>query len=250
MTPTTLTLALGGEVPLDLFSQTMRHFEQLVDALSKEMGEGATVDWIIDELSAGSALITIRGESADPTVVERVGRAYVIIGQSLEEGKPIPYAPAIARAAENITKVLNGKITSIQFEAGTEVATVTAGVSTEQAAGLIGAFGAIEGRIETLTHRSWLGFTLYDFLHDRAIRCHLSADQADSVREAWGRRAIVRGWIRRDPVSGRPVTVNPVHSIEIVPEVDRGSYRLARGVAPAGNDEPSPEISIRRLRDA
>jgi hypothetical protein len=250
MTVNTLTLALGGEVPLDLFSQTIRHFQHLIELLSKEMGEGVAITWTVDELSAGSAVITIRGEAADPGVVERVGRAYTIIGQSLEEGKPIPYGPSVARAAENITKVLNGKITSIQFEAGSEVATVTAGVSVEQAAGLIGAFGSIEGRIETLTHRSWLGFTLYDFLNDRAIRCHLAPDQADSVREAWGRRAIVRGWVRRDPISGRPVAITPVHSIEVVPEVERGSYRRARGVAPAGPGEPSPEVAIRRLRDA
>ena len=250
MTLNTLTLALGGEVPLDLYAQTLRHFEHLIALLSKEMGEGVAIAWTVDDLVAGSATITIRGEAADPVAVERVGRAYTIIGQSLEEGKPIPYGPPIARAAENITKALNGKITSIQFEAGGEVATVTSGVSSEQAAGLIGAFGSIEGRIETLTHRSWLGFTLYDFLHDRAIRCHLHPDQADTVREAWDRRAIVRGWVRRDPTTGRPVAINPVHTIEIVPEVPRGSYRLARGIAPADPGEPSPEVAIRRLRDA
>lgn len=250
MTPPTRTLTLGGEVPLDLFSQTMRHFDQLVQALSKEMGDGIAVAWTVDELSSGSAVITIRGEADDPTVIERVGHAYMIVGQSLEEGRPIPYGPAITRPAENITNVLNGKITSVHFEAGTEVATVTAGVSVEQVAGVVGAFGSVEGRIETLTHRRWLGFMLYDCLNDRAIRCHLNPDQADSVREAWGRRAIVRGWIRLDPVSGRPVSLKPVRSIEIVPEVTPGSYRLARGVAPAGDNEPTPEVAIRRLRDA
>jgi hypothetical protein len=250
MTSNSLTLAMGGEVQLDLFSQTMRHFQHLIELLSKEMGEGVEVTWIVDELSAGSALISIRGETKDPRVVERVGRAYTIIGKSLEQGEPIPYGPSIARAAENITKVLNGKITSIQFEAGNDVATVTAGVSVEQAVGLLGSFGSIEGRIETLTHRSWLGFTLYDFLNDRAIRCHLGSDQIDIVRDAWDRRVIVRGWVRRDPVSGRPVMINPVHSIEIVPELGRGSYRLARAIAPAGPNEPSAEAAIRRLRDA
>jgi hypothetical protein len=250
MTLNRLTLAMGGDVPLDLFAETVRHFQHLIELLSKEMGEGVPVSWVIDELSAGSASITIRGEAADPGVVERVGRVYTIIGQSLEDGEPIPYGPSIARAAENITKVLDGKITSIQFDAGSDVATVTAGVSVEQAAGLIGAFGAIEGRIETLTHRSWLGFTLYDILNDRAIRCHLDPEQIDAVRAAWGHRAVVRGWVRRDPLSGRAVAINPVHSIEIVPEVARGSYHRARAIAPAGSNEPSPEVAIRRLRDA
>jgi hypothetical protein len=250
MTSSKLTLALGGDVPLELFAQTMRNFEHLIELLSKEMGEGLPVSWLVDDLSSGSATITIRGEAMDTEVIERVSRAYTIIGRSLEEGEPIPYAPSIARAAENITKVLNGKITSIQFEAGDEVATVTAGISSDQAVRLLGAFGSVEGRIETLSHRNWLGFMLYDFLNDRAIRCYLAPNQTEAVRNAWGRRAIVRGWVRRDPLSGRAVTINPVHSIEIVPEVERGSYRQARAVAPAGPDESSPEAAIRRLRDA
>jgi hypothetical protein len=246
---TTLTLAMSGDVPLDQFALTLERFQRLVDLLTQEVSRDASIDWIVDELIADNAVITIRGESEQPDAVDRVGRAYAVIGQSLEQHQPIPYSAQVSQAAESLADVLNGRITSIQFEAGNDIATITSGVPVVQAAGLLGAYGAVEGRVETLTSRRGLGFTLYDLLHDRAIRCHLEPDQADVVRDAWDRRVVVRGWVRRDPTSRRPVSINPVQSIELVPDVERGAYRRARAIAPARPNEPPPHVTIRRLRD-
>ncbi len=250
MKNTTLTLALGGDIPFDEFTRTMERFHRLVALLTQDLGGNAQISWTVDDLLIGSAVVSIRGEADQEDAVERIARAYAVIGESLEHNEPIPYSPHIVQAAKSLTKVLNGHITSIQFEAGGSVATVTSTVSVEQATGLIGAYGSIEGRVETLTSRRGLGFTLYDLLHDRAVRCHLQPEQADPVREAWDRRAIVSGWVRRDPTSGRPVMINPVHSIEIVPEVEPGSYRPARAIAPAIDSDESSHVAIRRLRDA
>lgn len=245
-----MTLALGGDVPLDQFADTMERFHRLIDLLSREVGGDAEIAWTVEELSAGSAIVTVLGQAQVAETAERIGRAYSAIGRALELEEPIPYSPRIAEAARSITRVLNGKITSIRFEAMSEVATVTSEQPLSQAPAILGAWGAIEGRVETLTSRRYLGFTLYDSLHDRAVSCRLAADQADLVREAWGRRVVVRGWVRRDPASRRPVFIDPVRSIEVLAEVEPGSYRRARGVAPAAPDEGSPEVAIRRLRDA
>ena len=250
MTNTTLTLALGGDIPFDQFVQTMERFRRLVDLLTQDVAGGVEIGWAIDELATGSAVITIRGESEQPGAVARVTRAYVVIGDALERHQPVPFSPRIARAAESLTQVLNGTITSIRFEAGEDVATVTSTVPVEQAASLLGAYGAIEGRIETLSSRRGLSFNLYDLLNDRPIRCQLEPDQAEAVRDAWDRHVIVRGWVRRDPTSGRPVSISPVHSIETVPDVERGSYRRARAVLPTRPGELPPHVVIRRLRDA
>ncbi|MGH2615276.1 MAG: hypothetical protein ACRDJC_08560 [Thermomicrobiales bacterium] len=250
MTKNTVTLALGGDVPLDQFADTMGRLNRLIDLLTQDLSRDTQISWFIDELLVGSAVVSIRGEAEQPEAVERIARAYAVIGESLEHNQPIPYPPQIVRAAESLTQVLNGQITSIQFEAVGEVATVTSSVPVEQAAGLIGAYGSVEGRIETLTSRRGLGFTLYDVLHDRAIRCHLEPEQADAVRDAWGHQAIVTGWVRRDPTSGRPVTINPVRSVARVPEVERGAYRRARAIAPSSHGDVPPHVAIRRLRDA
>ncbi|MGH2535433.1 MAG: hypothetical protein ACRDJW_24495 [Thermomicrobiales bacterium] len=148
-----------------------------------------------------------------------------------------------------MTSVLNGKITSIRFETETDAATVTAD-APEQARTHLFAFGAIEGRIETLRSRHRLSFTLHDSLHNTAVHCAMRSDQAELVRDGWGRRVMVEGWIKREPIAGRPIEIDPVEDITVLPEVVPGSYRRARAIAPAGPDDPTPEAAIRRLRDA
>jgi len=181
--------------------------------------------------------------------VERVVRAYAAVGRALELREVIPYSSRVANAARRLTSVLNGEITSIRFETDSDAATVTTGAS-DQSRAYLAAFGAIEGRIETLRSRHRLSFTLYDSLNDQAVYCSLRPEQAELVRDAWGRRVVVEGWVKREPSTGRPVEISPVENITILPEVVPGSYRRARGIAPAPADAPSTKDLIRRLRDA
>ena len=48
---------------------------------------------------------------------------------------------------------------------------------------------------------------MYDELFDSAVSSYLGEEHEDMMRDAWGKRLIVEGWIRRDPETGRPVTV-------------------------------------------
>ncbi|HEY7030134.1 MAG TPA: hypothetical protein VH482_02340 [Thermomicrobiales bacterium] len=249
MPETTLTIVLGGDVPLDLFVESMQRLRLLIDALTEEVGGEAGISWVVDELAAGNAVATIRGEAERAEDVERVVRAYVAVGRALERHEVIPYSPRVVDAARNLTSVLNGKITSIRFESERDEATVTTNAADEPRA-YRAAFGAVEGRIETLRSRRRLSFTLYDSLNDQAVYCLLRPEQAELVRDAWGRRVIVEGWIKREPTTGRPVEINPVERIDIQPEVVPGSYRRARAVAPARPGAPPTETVIRRLRDA
>ena len=76
----------------------------------------------------------------------------------------------------------------MQFEAGDEVATVTSSVPVEQAAGLIGAYGSVEGRVETLTSRRGLGFTLYDLEDVSKPSRHRPYLTGDGSTRAWRSR--------------------------------------------------------------
>ena len=249
MPETTLTVVLDGNVPLDQFADGMQRFRRLVETLTQEVSGKAEIAWIVDELAGGSAVATIRGEAEQVEDVERVVRAYAVVGRALERHEVIPYSPRVANAARRLTAVLGGKITSIRFETETDTSTVTEGAA-DQSRAYLAAFGAIEGRIETLRSRRRLSFTLYDSLNDQAVFCSLRPDQADLVRNAWGRRVVVEGWMKREPTTGRPIEINPVEAIDVLPEVEPGSYRRARAVAPARPGSPSVEDAIRRLRDA
>lgn len=244
----TLTLILDGDVPLDLFARSMRNFQRLIDALTREVGGKGEVVWVVDEL-VGGATATIRGETERLEDAERVANAFAVVGKSLERGEVIPYSPQVAHAARSLASVLNGKITAIRFETGDSTSIVTTNV-VDHDSPYLAAYGAVEGRVETIRSRGRKTFTLYDSLNDLAVICALRPDQSELVRGAWDRLVRVEGWVKRDPKSGRPIEINSVESITILPEVVPGSYRRARGVAPARpSDEPIASV-FRRLRDA
>lgn len=250
MNTESLTLFLDGDVPLDLFAQAMGRFSRLVSELSEEVGTDTEITWTVSDLVAGSAAITVSGVSTQAEAVARVSRAYVIVGQSLAAQQPIPFSSAVVRAATDLTKVLDDQVTSLRFESGDESAIVTVGEINRQPAKRVGAYGSVEGRIETLTSRKGPGFTLYDSIHDRPVRCDLRDDQRDMVREAWDRHVLVRGWVNREPIHGRPVSIKPVTSIEILKARVPGAYRQARAVVPFIEGRPPAHESVRKMRDA
>jgi hypothetical protein len=246
---TTITLGLEGEIPFARFAEAIRHWQALVDSLSDQVGRDADIEWIIDNLAVGSAVATIRGESSDIEAVDRVVHAYETVGRSLEQGQVIPFAPKVAREARNITKVLNGKITAVRFETANEESVIVSGMSREKPR-VVRSFGAIEGRIQTLSSRQALRFTLYDSVHDRAVNCYLQEGRESLMRDAWDRRAIVEGRVSRDEATGRPTAIRQIENVIILDDVPAGWYRQARGVAPVAPDDLLPEDAIRLLRDA
>lgn len=249
MTNTTLTIALNGDVSLDAFAAGVRAFHELIEALSAEIGRDAAIDWTVVGLEAGSAIATIRGESEQDEVVERVVRAYDAVGRALQGDEPIPYSDKVVASARALTKILNGRVTSIRFETADDDVTIAKPLG-EQPPPLLGAYGAIEGRVLTLTSRNEPRFTLYDALNDRAVSCYLQEGQEELMRGVWGHRAIVKGWVSRDPKTGRPVTIRRITDVILLEDTPPGTYRRARGIAPIGPGDLRAEEAIRRVRDA
>lgn len=249
MADTSLTIVLGGDVPLDEYTETMQRFRALIAALSDEVGHGESITWTVSNLESGSALTTITGKADRPEPVLRVVEAYSAVGRALERREPIPYSPKVGRHARELLSVVSGTVTSIRFETDSESSLITTSVP-EEVQPPLAAFGIVEGRVGTLRRRPRVALTLYDSLNDRAIYCLLRSDQADQVKDTWDRRVLVEGRIKRDPETGRALEVSQVESIEILPEILPGSYRRARASAPVRGIAESPERTIRRLRDA
>jgi len=249
MPATTMTLALDGEVPLDLFARAVESWHDLVSALTEEV-DHAGIRWIVDELESGSAIATIRGEATDLAAVERVVVAYDAVGEALERGADVPGSARARKAARGITAVLNGKITSIRFETPNRESFISSTVGKPPRAVLLRSKGAIEGRVQTLSSRHALRFTLYDSVYDHAVTCYLQEGREEIMRDTWNRRAIVEGMVSRDPVTGRPVSVRQVENVTPIAEVEPGGFRRARGALKTRPDDPLPEEMIRRLRDA
>ncbi len=250
----TVTLALQGEVTLDAFSRAVLHFSRLVDALSSDVAAPEALRWVITELEAGSAIMTARGVG-DPVAAASVSTAYIGVGKALERGDPSSLPEGVRDEARAIVAVIDDSVEAVRFETAEADATIR---SLEEAFATSGtpeapppqpvAYGGVTGRVQTLSSRGGLRFTLYDTLFDRAVSCYLAEGQEEIMRDVWGRMAVVEGLVTRDRVTGRPQVIRDVRGVTVVREADPDAYLASRGILqpdPAGR---SPEEAIRELR--
>lgn len=251
MAKETLTFALEGDITLASFAGALGEFNALLGNLSKEVGNNSPVEWVVEELFAGSATATFHGIYDDVKIVETIVEAYEEVGEALSSGRDIPFSEAVRKNCRNITGVLNGKVTAIRFETP-ERDFIISGKSQigEKAAPMKYSLGAVKGTIQTLSMRKKLSFTVWDSLFDKPVSCYLKEGQEELMREAWGKRAVVSGRIGRQAESGRPVVIREVKSIEIIDKPERGSYKHARGVLPWKQGDEKPEVTLRRMRNA
>jgi hypothetical protein len=255
----TVTLVLSGDVPLGSFARAIARFHSLILGLSVDAGS-PELEWVIDDLERSSTIATARGIGA-PDRIAAVVRAYEGVGEDLAAGKLMDrYSRRVRRAALGLRAIAGGKIEAVRFETAAREAIIrrasdstgrqpVASASRDLVAPVSQtAYGAIEGRVQTLSNRGGLRFTLFDLLHDRAVSCYLKEGYEEIMRNAWGRVAAVAGWISRDLETGRPTTIRQVTTVRIRPEPS-GTFRDARGALSSVTGE-LPEHVIRRLRDA
>lgn len=247
----TLTFALEGDVTLGYFAIALSEFDALLNNLSKEVGGDAKIDWMVEELYAGSAIGTFHGIYEDVKIVETIVDAYEEVGDALSSGRDIPFSEAVRRNARNITSILDGRITAVRFETPARDFLISsktlAGVKVPP---MKYGLGTVKGTIQTLSMRKKLSFTIWDSLFDKPVNCYLKEGDEERMRNAWGKPAVVSGKIGRQAETGRPIVIREVKSIHILEKPEPGSYRRARGVLPWGQGDEKPEAILRRLRDA
>lgn len=246
----TVTLVLNGDVPLETFTEGVVQFQKLMRALSREIGPGSTIHWTLSDLEFGSADMSFVGESEAPEVVEGVARAFFTVGQALATGRAIPYRQEVITPARALRELVGDHVTSIEFRADDEYATVSSASASVPPAVLVGAYGAVSGQVETLRMRGGLRFTLYDDFFDRPVKCSLRINQADLMRDVWGHKAIVEGWVERNGLTGIPERVTDIRNVRRIETREQGGYWQAAGIAPRREGEPLPEDLIRLVRDA
>ena len=240
----TLTFEMGGRVELGQFHEGVSRFRRLVGALTPRQG----VKWVVEDLQPGSAVITLRGESETPGQVEKIVSDYGDIGNSLETNAPLHYNLRVKQAVKRVQELADS-VEYVRFETplvdymffGSD----TDSVDRKDRVSI----GVVTGRVQTLSNRGSLRFSLYDTIHDKAVSCYLQPGQEEQMREAWGRRARVSGQVTRDSNSGLPKVIRQILNIEILEEIAAGSFRLAKGVIPWQSGDTLPENVIRQLRD-
>lgn len=253
MASDTITLEVQGTVSLRQFAAAVQRFYGLVAALAAESkAQGAR--WEVDALNAGSATATVRGVAGNgtgPEDIERVVHSYLEVGQALESGTTIPYSPRVRKEAEGLAALIHDGVEGVRFDTadGEAIIRETPALPTAPVARREQSYGAVTGRVQTLTSRSQLRFTLYDRLYERAVSCYVVEGRRDLMREIWDKLATVEGLVTRDPASGRPLAVRDIRNVTILAENGPQAYMAARGVIPLRSGDLTPEGAIRRIRD-
>jgi hypothetical protein len=98
-----------------------------------------------------------------------------------------------------LTKLLDGRITSLRLETEIEDFLVEAHYEGKAPLKPSYAYGRLKGTIQTLSARHGIRFTLYDVLFDRPISCYLKEGQEDLIREYWGKKVHVSGKMAETP---------------------------------------------------
>ena len=253
-----VTLSVDGQVDLVTFSTALDSFRKLLDGLAEVTAAGYQIAWEITALDHGSAITTVRGIAESREAVLAVTRALDVVGESLQNHTAMPYGDAVQLPAFTLAGLADGGIHAVRLRTP-ENEYVLGGSSSMAAAELpapnidseVANFGAVEGRIQTLSLRRTPRFTMFDTLDDRAVACYPEAeDQLSELPGLLGRVVVVEGWVRRDKLTGRPRSIRHITAITPVSEAEPLSWQRARGAVPREPETPRAEDVIRRLRDA
>ncbi len=248
----TLTVALEGDsISLEKFTVALQATLRMANALANEVARGIDIDWVIQSLDKSSATATVQGVSADTEGVELTVAAFGEVAYALEACERITRSRAVLTQARKFEKLLGEGVTEVRLETPDRDATIRSlgylaipvEVPSRQS------YGAVRGRIQTLSNRGSLRFVLYDALDDKAVACYLRDDQRELIRGLWDRLAVVEGLVRRNS-QGRPVTIRNISAITELREPEIGRWREALGAVPISPGSDSAAVTIRRLRDA
>ena len=250
MPQNTITFRMEGEnINLSDFSITMRRLHALLQALSNELAPtNPRVQWDLQNLSPGSATVTLEGISTDQNLPVLVAHGFVTIGQALSTGSAIPFSTPVRNKAEELISVLDGSVRGLVFEADQATARVTTRAQLAPSRTLY-SLGELRGTVQTLTKQGQRRFTLYDSIFNRAVRCFFASNLDEKVRSIWGNRVSVVGRIGRDRLDGHPIEVRDIQEITLLTEPETEfDFNQAFGILDLGDE--SPEVLVRRLRDA
>lgn len=247
MASRTVTLFLDGTPTLADYASAVEGFNELLSAIARQVGRKADILWEVEDLAASTALLTVRGEAEDISLVEQSTDEVLHVGRQLARR---PFVPGYEKSTKKLRRVLNGRVPLLRFETADDDVTIAATPSEAEPIQAAVDYGAVEGRIQTLSNRGGLRFTLYDLLYDKAVSCYLAEGSEHLMRDAWGRVALVEGLVKRDSASGRPLAVRQVSIVTPLEEGSPSGWRAAVGVLRGLTDGEPAEETIRRLRNA
>lgn len=210
----------------ETLKQAVSAFMDLLIEVSAEVGHGTKILWNVS-VEKGSRLFIARpanasSDASSNTVIKAISSGL----KALERGTavtPTHFNDRALNAAKRLA-MLRGesdrKLNYLRIRSvgkPCEISSRTTISVDRLVSGQRQAYGTLEGKLQTLTERGGLQFTVYDDLFDKGVNCFLEEGTAQSAVQAFGRRVAVSGLIQYDK-EGRPVSIR-VETIRIFKDV-------------------------------
>lgn len=244
---TTLTFEISGRVKALDLREGIILFERVVSGLTPPR----SASWLVDETRAGGGAIALRGESDDPAVLERIEAQYEKVGLTLSQNRTPSHMDLMVRAAARDILALAERVDWIKMGTRNRTHLIRHRESPRFAnpAGPT-SLGGVTGLAQSLNGDGGLTLVLRENIVNKPVECFFEPEYEETIREAWGKRVTVYGMVERDAKTGSPRFVRDAKKVVILPEVEPGAYKKARGIIPWKPGDPLPEEVIRLSRDA
>lgn len=236
-----LSLDLKGDLPLDKFEKAVAAFFDLIKEVTREaLTEDQRIRWTVTVRSGSATVNAIPhfDENSAPKA-RQILHAIPSGIRALERG--VEAMPEMfTRAAVKDVKIL-GNIRGLRGEDVTDVrirnGSIKSRVTTKSVAAvdaLIGgqqqSYGAIEGKMQTITERGGFRFVVYDSLHDHRVDCFIEEEELmEKAVSNFRKRVRVSGLVQYDR-NGDPVSIKVTEIYVFRPNSELPSVNEMRGI--------------------
>ncbi len=257
MVKKTYTVQLDGTVSLDRLTGALSAWESALHAIAENVGKAHVISMTVEDLVVGSAIVEVSIEFDADTWADNFESGYEQYGRQIRDGNVIDFPSNLKRPVTEIRKAafLDGPNSLVLLSDRTEIMVdpVISHASLRMTATsppYFEAMGTVIGKLQSLTSRKALKATVYDSINDRAVRCVLSESDHEKARDLWDTEVVVEGVIRRDPRSGRPISIRKIRNIGPQDKsIDRYAWMRARGALRHIHPEKTSEELIRLARN-
>ncbi len=257
MVARSFTIQLDGAVSLGRLTAALDAWQSALATIAENVGQTHVLDMRVDDLAVGSALVQVRVEFDAEVHASAFSRDYNQVGIQVRDGNVLDFPANLNKPVQALREValmdgasgltLSSEDADILIAPGAwPVTPMVSGARRMQSE----AIGVVIGKLQSLTSRSALKVTVYDVINDKAVRCLLTDEQHELARDLWNSDVIVEGLVRRDPATGRPLSIRDVRSIgPRQTPVDAYAWMKARGALRHVQPESSSEDLVRQARN-
>lgn len=251
-------IQLDGEVTLGRFQKALEAWHSALEAVSDEVDSDQPHQILISDLSYGSAIASVQIEFQREPIAAQFEDQFEDIARRIRSNGILDLPKRLqkpARKLQDAARFDSGEGFTLSSDDADFVISAIA-ISDEHRITKFGvdnleAYGAVIGRLQSLSSRGALKAVVFDELNDKAVRMALTEEQHETVRDLWDKNVVAEGLVRRDPDTGRPLSMSKVRRIYRKEEPrDPYAWRRARGVLSHIHPEKSAEQLIREARDA